>query len=457
MHLPENFAHSFIVRVRLEEAANSIRQASWRGQIEHIPGGERHYFKEPDEISSIILSYLEEPSAISIDSDRGAAVSSLFPFLDREPVAEDDGVTETPSMTVIPDETEPVFAAAAELMAITASPQEAITNMLSRLREFLPGHDDSDPLPSPDVSVAAVSELPLAIGNLRGMDRRGTFTVAALKGGRLDTTVHFQLWAHDPGAVNSAMDTLHSALLAAKDELWLEGFLRISVERSSPAEHFPSLNGWRKSADYRILYEFHNVDNEGAESIIARIPIDINTDTSTDFTLVTDEMMRWDNESTGILVVRGRHTVGLLSALASLPGPAPENEIILARTTANFPGELTEFDELADFLTAVTDPVAPDRHARVVFQGLDEFLAEFTAVGNPIVLGAILPPPPGETEPDVRGDWNEDGVPDMYQAGVVKFDPPIHLPDPADQLQLICQDGPFAEKSAVVYFQARSG
>ena len=70
MHLPENFAHSFIVRVRLEEAANSIKQASWRGQIEHIPGGERHYFKEPDEISSIILSYLkEEPSAINLASD----------------------------------------------------------------------------------------------------------------------------------------------------------------------------------------------------------------------------------------------------------------------------------------------------------------------------------------------------------------------------------------------------
>ena len=32
----------------------------WRGHITHVPGGERHYVKDPAEILAVILPYLQQ-------------------------------------------------------------------------------------------------------------------------------------------------------------------------------------------------------------------------------------------------------------------------------------------------------------------------------------------------------------------------------------------------------------
>ena len=51
--------HSFIVKVWLEETAQEAGQATWRGRITHVPGGEQCYFKELDDIPSFIKPHLE--------------------------------------------------------------------------------------------------------------------------------------------------------------------------------------------------------------------------------------------------------------------------------------------------------------------------------------------------------------------------------------------------------------
>jgi hypothetical protein len=75
--------------------------------------------------------------------------------------------------------------------------------------------------------VTRVAERALAIGNRRGTERRGSFAVAALKGGRLDAVVRFQFMANEPDAVDAAVEELHKRLLADRDKLWAAGFLRV--------------------------------------------------------------------------------------------------------------------------------------------------------------------------------------------------------------------------------------
>jgi hypothetical protein len=55
----ESAAQSFIVRVWVEERAAEGGQGTWRGHITHVPGGERRYLKNLDEIGDFISPYLE--------------------------------------------------------------------------------------------------------------------------------------------------------------------------------------------------------------------------------------------------------------------------------------------------------------------------------------------------------------------------------------------------------------
>lgn len=55
--------HSFIVKIWPEEAAQKAGRAKWRGHIVHVPDGERRYFKDLDDISGFVASYLEGISA----------------------------------------------------------------------------------------------------------------------------------------------------------------------------------------------------------------------------------------------------------------------------------------------------------------------------------------------------------------------------------------------------------
>ena len=49
----------FIVKFWLEEVANEEQPAIWRGQIKHVPTGQRHYFSNMKEFQHILQSYLQ--------------------------------------------------------------------------------------------------------------------------------------------------------------------------------------------------------------------------------------------------------------------------------------------------------------------------------------------------------------------------------------------------------------
>jgi hypothetical protein len=60
MELPEAASHSFIVKVWLERMSAEGRGTVWRGQITHVPDGERRSFDELDEIIVFMTVYLEK-------------------------------------------------------------------------------------------------------------------------------------------------------------------------------------------------------------------------------------------------------------------------------------------------------------------------------------------------------------------------------------------------------------
>ena len=194
---------------------------------------------------------------------------------------------------------------------------QVLDEMLSSLRGHLP--DASPPLPSPSVSLVSLAERSLAIGNRRGVERRGPFSIIELKGGRLEAVVRFQVWGSGLADVDSEIDSLQGRLLVAGDALRAAGFLEMAAEGMSTPESVDDLNAWRKTADYRVLYEFNYPDVDGAESIIVHIPIDVNGEITT----VSDEIVRWDDRGTPSLEVHGGlgkvHQISALAILASLP------------------------------------------------------------------------------------------------------------------------------------------
>lgn len=60
MDLFDDFVHSFVIKIWLEETAGEAGEAVWRGQITHVSSAERHFIKNMNEISSFIWPYLEE-------------------------------------------------------------------------------------------------------------------------------------------------------------------------------------------------------------------------------------------------------------------------------------------------------------------------------------------------------------------------------------------------------------
>ena len=121
------------------------------------------------------------------------------------------------------------------------------------------------------------------------------------------------------------------------------------AEETSPAE-LADTGTWRRTADYSLLFEHRFADTDGAQSLIARIPI--HTDPEQSFspdretTVVTDEMVRWDNESAPSLVIRGSGTVGRLGVLDFQTAMPPSGQVTLTRT---FDGATTPVSSRSTF------------------------------------------------------------------------------------------------------------
>ena len=58
MDLLESTAHSFIVKLWLEEAEGKSNQLTWHGYITHVPSGSRRYVKTLNEIPEFINQYV---------------------------------------------------------------------------------------------------------------------------------------------------------------------------------------------------------------------------------------------------------------------------------------------------------------------------------------------------------------------------------------------------------------
>ena len=173
--------------------------------------------------------------------------------------------------------------------------------MLGDLRSFLAPTDA--PLPGSTVSLISVIERPVGLGGLRGIEPYSTFPAVALKGGRFDTVIRFQMWGNDPVAVENAANALYGRLHVARETLRGRGFLKIVAEGAQQAEHVAALGFWRNAADYRVLYEYHFQESE-AESLIAQIPVTIDDLLLHDSLLITDDMVRWDSVAAPTLTVR---------------------------------------------------------------------------------------------------------------------------------------------------------
>ena len=58
MDLLESTAHSFIVKLWLEEAEGESDQLTWHGYITHVPSGSRRYLKTLAEIPDFITQFI---------------------------------------------------------------------------------------------------------------------------------------------------------------------------------------------------------------------------------------------------------------------------------------------------------------------------------------------------------------------------------------------------------------
>jgi hypothetical protein len=295
------------------------------------------------------------------------------------------------------------------------------------------------------VSITSVTEKPVGLGNFRGEERRGGITAVALKGGRLSGLARFQLWADAPDEAGILADGLHGRLLAAKDSLWNDGFLKFIGQTASLPEHTPSLDAWYKTLDYQFLYEYHYEDSDGAESLIATIPIHTDPEEPDsplrETSVVSDALVRWDQDGALPLTLAGRLNLSQLSMLIFVPGTMPGDPVAIVRTFAGATVSPTDYPSFTDFMTAVTHPQNPERNGRFTFATFTDFLNAFATTGDLIALG----------------DWDESGIPDTYEGRQLAWTPPIRLATSVDRLQIIYAPGssePKFDQTAVLYLQA---
>jgi hypothetical protein len=420
----------------------------------------------------------------------------------REPVTPetDEPPPRFPALTLVPAATTPVT-----LMSDPSPLSKALAAMLNVLDDYavppIIQPPPPPPLPASNVLLASVIERTVGLGSRVGTDLRGPFSVAALKGLRVEALVRYELWAHTPADVAQAVEDLISKLLGDRESLRAQGFLRIALKGVNASENIFAEDAWRQLLEFDVLFEFPYVDADEAESLIARIPVDMVGEFN-ESTTVVDEMARWDNESAPTLEVRGRIRLGALTALAFIPAAEPTGTVTITRTFDGATGGPTSHSTLPDFVTAVAGDNPAERHAEITFASLVEFLAAITtfkitdaSLAEMAADAAPVPPGvlglleaikdvevageneflllveneigPADTtthravilkhsailEPIVLGDWDLDGVPDEYESAQFRISPSINLSTVSDRLE-IAFEHPELTEVAVVYLRA---
>lgn len=307
----------------------------------------------------------------------------------------------------------------------------ALQALMTTLQTYLPAPPPPPPVPAGSVGVSSVAERALSVGNLRGDETRSGIGPVGLKGGRIEALVRFQLWAQQPGDAETAIQALTQKVLADRDTLWAEGFLKLTLANTLPPENITGTNLWRDTAEFSVLYEYHFQESDG-QGLIARIPVRVNS-VYNEFTVVTDEMARWDDHAAAALVVRGRAEVGRISVLDFAPGAKPAGTVTLLRTRDDASGQPAVHPSLAAFLAAVAGDTPAQSHSQFVFASWTAFLAALTANPELITLGT-----------------------DSYTPREIALDPAIQLPGAADRFEIRYQNPAF-EQVGVAYLRTQRG
>jgi len=396
---------------------------------------------------------------------------------------------------------------AAPMMSSPSPLSRTLDAMLNVLDDYIAPPFLAPPpgsLPSHNVLLDSVVERTVGLGDRLGTDLRGPFSVAALKGLRVEAVVRYELWGETPADVGPPINDLIQNLLGDRDRLRAAGFLRIALKSTSPSENVFAEDAYRQNVQFEVLFEFPYVDADGAESLIARIPIDMIGEFN-ETTTVVDEMARWDNESTPTLAVRGPLSIGAFTALAFIPGPDPTGEVTLTRTFDGATGAPGTHSTLPSFVTAVAGNNPAERHAEVTFASLADFIAAIAtfkitdgslakmgadpAPVTPAVLGllegikdvevageseflllveneigavettthkSVILKHSAILEPILLGDWDLDGVADEYESVQFRISPSIQLTSVTDRLE-IAFEHPELTEVAVVYLRASTG
>ena len=444
---------SFVIRASTPNQGQTIQ-----GQIEHVLSGTTAHFQDLAQLHTFIAGYLE-PQPESQTPARpatGDRVSSMFSFFRRpekpdeeQPAAPSEPSApaappgepavllvpadapippgETPVVVLPPGVMPPPVEAAPAVLAAESSPPPIdldtyMGGMLNLLRAFLP--PNAMGLPANGLSLVSLDYRALGLGGRYGLLRSGGLDIAELRGGWLDAVVRFDIWGADPDAANTAVIALQNALIANGLELRRQGVLRLKLSATADGDR-GTVSGWRKTVDYSVLYEYRYQDTDGAASLIARVPIDSETDigaASHETTEVHDWMMLWDNQAAPALVItappRGSIPIYGLAIAAFLPSGGPA-------------GQVTQQVVLAGVTQTTT------------FASLGAFLAPFTISSSPLDL--IYPPLPLEL-----GETQEIHT---FQVGELRFDPPITLKG-GDAFQISFADTAFpADNLSQVYLR----
>ncbi len=306
---------------------------------------------------------------------------------------------------------------------------DVITTMLGLL--------EGDVLPN-RARLASVRERPVGLANWRGVDVFGSIVPVALKGGRLDAGVFFEITRDLPDEADTAALELHGTLLAARDGLRAAGFLRIDGPDFSVPVEDQDTHVWRKTVTYRVLYEYQYRDVDGTRSFITRIPVRVDPEEEgspeRQSFVVTGRVVRWQREDAvreipppPALVLRGRAAVTGFTVAAFLPD-TPGAAVEVLRTFDGATGQPA--------VAAILQDLADAEHIRMSFASVGAFLAVLTAPADSVELVDL------------------NGNPASYGLRTFAFAPELQLRRPVDRLEITTSAVEWGASSAVLYLRA---
>jgi hypothetical protein len=308
---------------------------------------------------------------------------------------------------------------------------DAINAVLNAFQPFVPTLAAG--LPKASLSIARAVERPAGIGNVIGIGGNRSIAAPERRAIRIEATARFAVWGSAVADVDAQLTALSAKILARRDELAANGFMKLSLGASASHEYAAASNAWSACADYEVLFELPYEDTGDATSLI--LPVDAAEAATGAAWSVTADYARWDDVAALPLLVRGPARIVGLAALSFLGDPAnpPTGAVTMTRTYdgAAAPANAPSFDA---FILAVSG-AQPVRNIAVSFASISDLFARLTP------------------EPDLVSLGNALGTEDAYAAAHLTFSAPLSLGSIVDRFDLSYVNGKF-DRRVVVYLRA---